>query len=308
VSLLDEYGIETAALKQGIVEATGVLSEYLLEAEVASGLVEARLAAARAWFRTHGARVFFRIVLFLLVLLAFWFLAWVSRAVARRTLAKRHMKELSKDVLVTLIGRTIMAVGLLVAITQLGVQVGALLAGLGIAGFIVGFALQDTLANFASGLMILVYGPFDVGDEVEAGGVRGVVEKMNLVSTTILTYDNQLFQVPNNKVWKDVIRNVSTRDTRRVDMKFGIGNTEDVAEAESRLMDILTSHEQVLEEPPPTIRLHELGESSLNFLVQPWVRKDDYWRVYRDVTREVKLQFGEESFSIPFPQRDEHVH
>jgi small conductance mechanosensitive channel len=183
-----------------------------------------------------------------------------------------------------------------------------LLAGLGIAGFVIGFALQDTLSNFASGLMILVYRPYDVGDAIEAGGVIGSVSQMNLVSTMIMTFDNQLLVVPNNKIWGDVIRNITNQNTRRVDMTFGIGYSDDVSKAERVLTEIVTSHEKVLEDPAPMIRLHELGDSSVNFIVRPWSKTSDYWDVYWDVTREVKRRFDTEGISIPFPQRDVHIY
>jgi len=198
--------------------------------------------------------------------------------------------------------------GFLIAIAQLGIEVAPLLAGLGIAGFVVGFALQDTLSNFASGMMILVYRPFDVGDVIEAGGVSGKVDQMNLVSTMVLTFDNQLLVVPNSKIWGDVIRNVTHRDKRRVDLTFGIGYSDDIPTAERILTEIVAAHDKVLDDPEPVIRLHELGESSVNFIVRPWSKTSDYWDVYWDVTREVKRRFDEEGVSIPFPQRDVHIY
>jgi small conductance mechanosensitive channel len=187
-------------------------------------------------------------------------------------------------------------------------EIGPLLAGVGVAGFIVGFALQETLSNFAAGLMILIYQPFDVGDSVEAGGVSGKVGQMSLVSTTILTFDNQKLIVPNNKIWGDVIRNRTSETTRRVDMVFGIGYADDVDRAERVLRDIVKSHELTLADPEPTIQLNNLGDSSVDFIVRPWTKTDDYWKVYWDVTREVKRCFDAEGISIPFPQRDVHVY
>ena len=191
--------------------------------------------------------------------------------------------------------------------SQLGIQLGPLLAGLGVAGFIIGFALQDTLSNFASGMMILIYRPFDVGDLIEAGGVTGKVSEMSLVSTTVLTVDNQKLVVPNNKIWGDVIRNVTAQKMRRIDMTFGIGYSDDIAHAERVLAEIVQCEERVLADPEPVIRLHTLGESSVDFVVRPWVRTADYWEVYWDITRKVKERFDAEGISIPFPQRDVHL-
>lgn len=201
-----------------------------------------------------------------------------------------------------------MLVGILVALSQVGVSLGPALAGLGVAGFIVGFALQDTLGNFAAGGMILFYRPYDVDDFVEVAGAIGLVKKMSLVSTTINTFDNQTLIIPNSKIWGDVIKNVTAQRTRRVDLEFGISYSDDIEKTERILREVLESHEKVLKEPAPNIRLHNLGDSSVNFIVRPWTKTPDYWEVYWDITREVKMRFDREGISIPFPQRDVHIH
>jgi len=310
VRLMDGRGMQTAELKQGIISATGRLSQDILDREVAGGLIEQWLADARDWLQNHGTGLVFRALTFLLILLGFWVIARVARSAVRRGLdrSKLQVSSLAREFFVKSTGRMILLIGLIIAIAQLGIEIGPLLAGLGIAGFVIGFALQDTLSNFASGLMILVYRPYDVGDAIEAGGVIGSVSQMNLVSTMIMTFDNQLLVVPNNKIWGDVIRNITNQNTRRVDMTFGIGYSDDVSKAERVLTEIVTSHEKVLEDPAPMIRLHELGDSSVNFVVRPWSKTSDYWDVYWDVTREVKRRFDTEGISIPFPQRDVHIY
>jgi small conductance mechanosensitive channel len=310
VRLMDEYGLETAVLKQGIISATGKISQDILNRDVATGLMEQWIADTTDWLRSNGAALFFQAISFLLLLAAFWVLARLGRGAVRRGLARSNLNvsSLAQDFFIKMTSRVIMLFGLIVAIGQLGFEVAPLLAGLGIAGFVVGFALQDTLSNFASGLMILVYRPFDVGDVIEAGGVSGKVDQMNLVSTMVLTFDNQLLVVPNKQIWGGVIRNVTHQDTRRVDMKFGIGYSDDIPKAEKVLAEILASHEKVLKDPKPVVRLHELGDSSVNFVVRPWSKTDEYWDVYWDVTREVKRRFDEEGISIPFPQRDVHLY
>jgi small conductance mechanosensitive channel len=182
------------------------------------------------------------------------------------------------------------------------------LAGLGVAGFIVGFALQDSLGNFAAGAMILIYRPFDIDDFVEVTGASGLVKKMNLVSTTIATFDNQTLVVPNSKIWGDVIKNVTAQTERRVDLEFGIGYDDDIEHAERVLIETVTAHEKVLDEPEPMIKLHTLGDSSVNFIVRPWTKTEDYWDVYWDLMREVKLRFDREGISIPYPQTDVHFY
>jgi small conductance mechanosensitive channel len=157
-------------------------------------------------------------------------------------------------------------------------------------------------------MMILIYRPFDVGDLIDAGGISGKVSHMSLVNTTILTLDNQTIIIPNNKSWGDVIKNVTAQTIRRVDMMSGISYSDDIPETERILQEIIDSHEKTLVEPEPTIRLHELADSSVNFVIWPWVNKDDYWDVYWDNTRSVKMRFDEEGISIPIPQRDVHVY
>jgi len=310
VDLLDEYGLETAELRRGIISATGKLSQDILDKDVAAGLLEASAADAAEWFRTNGAEIVFQTLTFLLILFAFWLLARIARGAMRRLLerSKLEISSLAKDFFIKMTSRTVVLLGFLIALAQLGVEVGPLLAGLGIAGFIVGFALQDTLSNFAAGLMILVYRPFDVGDAIEAAGVTGKVDQMNLVSTMVLTFDNQLLILPNKQVWGGIIRNITNQDKRRVDMTFGIGYSDDIPKAEKVLMDIVSSHEKVLKDPEPVVRLHTLGESSVDFIVRPWSKTADYWDVYWDVTREVKRRFDEQGISIPFPQRDVHIY
>jgi small conductance mechanosensitive channel len=156
--------------------------------------------------------------------------------------------------------------------------------------------------------MILLYRPYDVGDLIDVGGVYGKVDKMSLVSTSISTLDNQMIVVPNNKIWGDVIKNVTAQDKRRIDMVFGIGYSDDITRAEEVLNEILKSHDKILDDPEPVVRLHTLNDSSVDFVVRPWVKIDDYWDVYWDVTKTVKLRFDEEGISIPFPQRDVHVY
>ncbi|MBW1904964.1 MAG: mechanosensitive ion channel [Deltaproteobacteria bacterium] len=310
VSIMDEHGIDTAGLKQGLIGATGKLSQDILDKDVATGLAEAWFADTADWVRSNGTSLVFQMLSFVLVLLAFWVVARIARGAVRRGLerSKLRISSLARDFFIKMTGLVILVLGLIIAIAQLGVEVGPLLAGLGIVGFVIGFALQDTLSNFASGLMILLYRPFDVGDLIEAGGVMGKVDKMNLVSTMVLTLDNQLLVVPNKQIWGGVIRNVTHQTKRRIDMKFGIGYSDDIPKAEKVLTEIATSHEKVLKDPEPVVRLHELGDSSVNFVVRPWSKTEDYWDVYWDITREVKQRFDAEGISIPFPQRDVHVY
>jgi len=308
--MLDRLGLDDARYRQQLIEFTGTVTTDIFDWEVLKGLASRWLEGLGTWLIDNLPQLIFKLLLFLLVL-------WIALAVSRltRRLVAQGLKRSSlnisrllKNMIVSLAGGLVLLLGVLFGLAQLGISVGPLLAGLGIAGFIVGFALQDTLGNFAAGMMILLFRPYDVGDVVEAGGIFGKVSHMSLVNTTILTFDNQTLVMPNSKIWGDVIKNVTAQEVRRVDMTFGIGYGDDIPKAEKVLTEIVTNHDKVLKDPLPLVRLHTLNESSVDFIVRPWVNKDDYWDVYWDVTRAVKIRFDEENISIPFPQRDIHLY
>lgn len=220
----------------------------------------------------------------------------------------RGMSDLLKRFINKIVRRLILLLGLVVALSSLGVNVGAVLALIGGGAFIIGLALQDTLGNFASGIMLLVYRPFDVGDVVEVAGVNGKIDNVSLVSTTIRTFDNKIILVPNGQVWGQVITNATASKERRVDMVFGIGYDDDADKAAAILEKIVKGHELVLDDPEPVVQLNELADSSVNFICRPWAKTEDYWKVFWDVTRAAKKEFDAAGITIPFPQRDVHLH
>jgi small conductance mechanosensitive channel len=220
----------------------------------------------------------------------------------------QNSSDLLRKFCVNFATRFTLFIGVVVALTMLGIDVGPFLAVIGAAGFIIGFALQGTLNNFAAGIMILIYRPFDVGEVVEVAGVTGKVETMSMSVTTIKSPQNQSIIIPNGKIWGDIILNVTGSETRRVDLVFGIGYDDDINKAQAILEEIVNAHELVLKDPAPSIRMTELAESSVNFAVHPWSKTSDYWNVYCDLTRAVKDRFDAAGISIPFPQRDIHVH
>lgn len=228
----------------------------------------------------------------------------VQRAVGR----VRGSSSLLRNFVVAAVRKSILLVGFLVALSVLGVNMGPMVAAIGAAGLVLGLALQGTLGNLASGLMIMIFRPFDVEDVVLTAGAHGRVMGMTLMTTTIRTMDNRTVHVPNSMVWGDVITNITANGTRRVDMVFGIGYGCDFARAREVLLEILTSHEKVLDDPEPNVRVHELGDSSVNLITRPWVHTPDYWEVMWDVTEAVKRRFDEEGIQIPFPQRDVHFY
>ena len=229
--------------------------------------------------------------------------AWCA-GIVRRAVVYSNFTQLMRGTIIRLSSHGVMAIGFLVILRQLGVQLAPLLAGLGIAGVVVGFAMQNTLSNFAAGGMILGNQPFDVGDEIEVAGVSGVVRRMTLVATTILTPDNQTLIVPNSTVWGGVIRNRTSQPIRRVDLSFGIGYGDDVeARRAGAARDRRRRESKVLAEPAPDIRLHQLADSSVNFVVRAWTSKEQFWNVYWGITRAVKLRFDREGSAFPSAAR-----
>ncbi|MEH6550605.1 MAG: mechanosensitive ion channel family protein [Pseudomonadales bacterium] len=309
IALMDLRDLETASFQHILILATGQVSGEIFDTEVAFDLVSRISDAIEQWLMDNGIDLVWKLILFVLLIMLFRALAAISGRLVGSALLKSNLQlsGLLREFFISITSKIVMVVGILVALSQLGIQVTPLLAGLGMVGLVVGFALQDTLSNFASGLMILIYHPFDEGDLVEAAGVSGFVSKLSLVSTTILTLDNQSLVVPNSKIWGDVIRNVTSQRQRRVDLVFSIGYGDDIPLAEKVLTEILESHKSVLKTPEPMVKLHTLNESSVDFVVRPWVQTEDYWDVYWDVTRSVKQRFDEENISIPFPQRDVHI-
>lgn len=256
-----------------------------------------------------GIKLGINILIFLGVMTAFWILARIVTRLVKNFLDRTaYMSDLLEAFINKMVGRVVLAIGLLFALGTVGVNVGAALALIGGGAFILAFALQDTLANFANGLMLLIYRPFDVGDAVEVGGVTGAVNSVSLVNTTILTFDNKKVIVPNKNVWGQVITNITGMPTRRIDMVFGIGYDDDTDQALSLLQKIVKEHELVLEDPGPAIRINELADSSVNFICRPWSKTGDYWTVFSEITDRVKKEFDAAGISIPYPQTDVHLH
>jgi len=310
LTMMESQDMDITGYQQQLLGATGQITTDFLEVGVFTNLL-------LGWGETlwnvlieSGPGLFFKIILFFIIVFVFRKLAKLAHKLVETGMenADIELSLLLRRMILLVVRNTITVIGVLIALSQVGISLGPLLAGLGVVGFVIGFALQDTLSNFAAGLLILVYRPFDVDDLIEAGGVTGLVSNMSLVNTTILTFDNQTIVVPNNKIWGDVIKNVTAQDIRRVDLVFGISYSDDIPRTEKLLAEIAASQEAVLTEPETMIRLHELADSSVNFIVRPWVKKEDYWETYWAITRAVKLRFDEEGISIPFPQRDVHLH
>ena len=256
-----------------------------------------------------GLRWALNLIKFIVIIAVFYLLSIVAGKAAQKAFSKsKHFSTLLREFLVMSSRRLVLLVGLFVGLSALEINIGPVLAIIGAAGFVIAFALQNSLSNFASGILMLIYRPFDLGDMINVAGTQGKVDSMNLLSTQLRTPDNQLVIVPNNSVWGDVIVNITGITRRRIDLVFGIGYDDDIDKAQKIMQDIVDDHELIMKDPEPVVRLHELADSSVNFVCRPWVKPDDYWDVYWYVTREVKRRFDAENISIPFPQQDVHIY
>ena len=227
--------------------------------------------------------------------------------VINRVMISRGMDE----TLVNFVCSILQWVGLLfvviASLSQLGIDTTSLVALLGAAGLAIGLSLQGSLGNFAAGVMLIIFKPFKKGDFIDAGGAMGVVDNISIFTTVLTTPDNREVIVPNGAIIGGNITNFSARPTRRVDMVFGISYGDDLLQAQAILKEIVAADERVLAEPAPVITVGELADSSVNFLVRPWVNASDYWDVLWDTTQAVKLRFDEAGISIPFPQMELHL-
>ncbi|MCD9546388.1 mechanosensitive ion channel [Photobacterium carnosum] len=310
VKLADGMGLDTAEYKRLLFEQTGNVTDDLLNSKVMWSIVTSWTTDFSSWLFENLPQMIFKVIIFVFIIFVFKTLKNIIRKMVTRAVSTKNLKMsiLIQEFFISMSGKIVFAIGILIALSQVGLNLAPILTGFGVAGIIVGFALQDTLSNFASGMMLLIYRPFDVGDLVEAGSITGKVSHMSLVNTTIKTFSNEIIIVPNSKIWGDIIKNVTHEKVRRIDMIFGIGYSDDIEKTERVLQDIVESHPSVLRSPEPTIKLHTLNSSSVDFIVRPWVKTDDYWDVYWDITREVKMRFDREGISIPFPQQDVHLH
>jgi small conductance mechanosensitive channel len=309
LAMMDSLEMDTTEYQNQLLLATGQITTDIFQVGVFTTLLVGWSETLWAGVIESGPGLIFNLILLMIIIYAFYKLAGLAQRLVEKGLedSRIELSLLLKRMVISIVRNTVLIVGVLIALAQVGFSLGPLLAGMGVVGFVVGFALQDTLSNFAAGMLILIYRPFDVDDVIEAGGVSGLVSEMSLVNTTFLTFDNQTIIVPNGKIWGDVIKNVTAQTIRRIDLIFGIAYSDDIEKAEKVMAEVVAAHPAVLDDPETMIRLHELGDSSVNFIVRPWVNKDDYWETFWDLNRAMKLRFDEEGISIPFPQRDVHL-
>jgi len=248
------------------------------------------------------------IVMALVIFMVGKFIARVLVNIAKKIMTRAKVDNILVNFIGSIISTILLLFVVIASLDQLGVDTTSLIALIGAAGLAIGLALQGSLQNLASGVMLIVFRPFNDGDFIEAAGVTGVVETIGIFTTTMRSGDNREIIVPNGAIFGGTITNYSRRATRRVDMVFGIGYDDDIKKAKDILNRILEEDERILKDPAPVVAVAELADSSVNFNVRPWCATSEYWNVYFDTHEKVKLAFDAEGISIPYPQMDVHQH
>ncbi|MBN2721076.1 MAG: mechanosensitive ion channel [Proteobacteria bacterium] len=266
--------------------------------------MERFLDKAVEWASTSGMSL---ITALLILILGIW-AAKIIKGITRRVLTKRSVEPTLVKFGTNILYAVLALFVIIAALNRIGFQTTSIIAVLGAAGLAVGLALQNSLANFASGVMILIFHPFRVGDFIEGAGVAGVVEELGIFVTELLTPDNQSIFVPNGSLTSGNITNYSKNQKRRMNLTIGVGYGEDVRQVREVLLQTITEDPRVLKDPEPQVAVLELADSSVNFAVRPWVLSSDYWDVYFDLMQKIKLRFDEKGIEIPFPQTDVHLH
>ncbi|HEU20456.1 MAG TPA: mechanosensitive ion channel [Deltaproteobacteria bacterium] len=256
------------------------------------------------WATFYGLKIIAAVLIFIVG-------RWIAKLL-RNILEKVMRKGDVDETLISFVGHLtyilLITVIVIAALNQLGIQTTSFIAIIGAAGLAVGLALQGSLANFAAGVLMVIFRPFNVGDYIEAGGTAGTVNEINVFTTLLTTPDNRVIIIPNAKITGDNIINYSARDKRRMDLVFGVGYGDNLQKVKDVISDVLAGERRVLKDPAPTIGLLELADSSVNFAVRPWVRTSEYWPVFFELKEAIKKRFDEEGISIPFPQHDVHLH
>ena len=237
-----------------------------------------------------------------------WLVAKMVRAIVRRVMRRAKVEPTLATFAVNILYALLMVFVVISALGTLGVKTNSFVAIIGAAGLAIGFALQGSLSNFAAGVMLVIFKPFKQGDLVEAGGTLGRVREIQIFSTILDTLDGRRVIVPNSKITEDSVVNYDGNDTRRVDMMFGIGYSDDIDAARRVIAKVMDDHPKILKSPGYDLSVRELADSSVNFIARPWCHPDDYWDVWDDVTEGVKKGLDAANISIPFPQQDVHMH
>ncbi|MCK5325788.1 MAG: mechanosensitive ion channel [Woeseiaceae bacterium] len=247
----------------------------------------------------------------LIAIVIFYVGKWVVNLIVRgllKAMQKGDMDQTLRRFVANLARMLLMLFVIIAAINQLGVQTASLIALVGAAGLAVGLALQGSLANFASGVLIVLFRPYKVGDWIEGAGISGAVEEVQILTTVLKTGDNKQVIVPNSQIMGATITNYSANDTRRIDLVVGVSYEDDIDQVRKELEALVAVEDRILDDPAVTIAVSELADSSVNFVLRPWVSTADYWGVRFALTEAIKKRFDEVGISFPYPQQDVHIH
>ena len=281
---------------------------YLLAADDAETSIQSLIDEAYSFVTAKGLDFAANLLAAIAVYVVGKWAAGILTRLLRKVFDRANVDETLSRFLTNIARYALLTFVILMALDRLGVDTKSMAAIMAAAGLAVGLALQDSLANFASGVMIILFTPFRVGDFIEAAGTSGVVEEISIFSTLMRTGDNKQIIVPNGAIIGGTIVNYSAKTTRRIDMVVGCGYDDDLRAVKAFLTALVETDERILKDPAPVIAVSELGDSSVNFVVRPWVNTEDYWAVLWDLNERVKLGFDERGFSIPFPTQDIHLH
>ena len=262
------------------------------------------------WYASNSDMLINYVIALVIAVLIYWVGSKIAKMISKvvgRLMEKRKLDPVIVSFISSLSYGLLMAFVIIAALSQLGVQTAAFIAIIGAAGLAVGLALQGSLSNFASGILIIAFRPFKAGDFIEAGGAAGVVESIKLFSTVIRSGDNKEIILPNSGVVGGAIINYSAKPTRRIDLVIGVSYDADIRHAKKVLAEVVAASDKVLKDPAPLVAVHALADSSVNFVVRPWVKSSDYWPVYFELMENIKIRLDQENIGIPYPQMDVHI-
>jgi small conductance mechanosensitive channel len=288
------------ATQEALADVSGTISAELSRGGEMIGI-------AKEWLAENGTAFAVNLVVSLLILfLGSILIRLATQAVDRALVANKHINSLMEKFLTSVVNKACWVLLLMIVAQRLGLDIGPLIAGLGVTGFILGFAFQESLGNLAAGMMIGVNEPFKVGDYIQAGGVEGAVKDMNMMATTVTTPDNRKVVVPNKLIWGAAITNFTAMDRRRVDLGVGISYGSDIGKAKQVIMAAVKRVKGVLEDVEPVVEVVGMGDSSVDLVVRPWAATADYWSVFFACNQSVKEALDAAGIEIPFPQMDVH--
>jgi len=262
------------------------------------------LISIQGWLAFYGLRIIAAILIFVIG-------RWVSKAVKKilqRLMARKEMDATLISFAASIVYFSLLTFVIIAALNQLGIQTTSLIAVIGAAGLAIGLALQGSLANFAAGVLLIVFRPFKAGDYIEGGGVAGIVEEIEIFTTKLRSPDNRTVIVPNAKLSGDNITNYSAKSERRLDLTIGVAYHDDLKKVKELLKQLADEDPRILKDPAPVVGVLELADNSVNLVLRPWVKTGDYWDVHFDLVQKIKERFDQEGITIPFPQRDVHLY